>query len=170
MISFKTTLQKFEEKGDKTHWTFIRIPAHIAQQINPNVRISYRVKGKFDDFPINQVALLPMGEGDFIIPFNNKFRKGTGKKKEGTSIEVSLEIDTSEFRMSEDLMACLDDEPNALIFFETLPKAHQKYFSNWIESAKTIETKSKRISQTVIACSRSMGYGEMVRYFRDREV
>jgi uncharacterized protein YdeI (YjbR/CyaY-like superfamily) len=63
-------------------------------------------------------------------------------------------------------MACLDDEPAALAFFITLPKGHQQYFSNWIESAKTIDTKTKRIMQAVAGLAMGLGYGEMVRHFK----
>jgi hypothetical protein len=44
-----------------------------------------------------------------------------------------------------------------------LPKSHQKYFSNWIESARTESTKAKRIAQAVNALSIGLGYGEMMR-------
>jgi uncharacterized protein YdeI (YjbR/CyaY-like superfamily) len=63
-------------------------------------------------------------------------------------------------------MNCLADDPHALDFFNTLPRGHQNYFSNWIESAKTSETKVKRISQAVQGLAMRMGYGEMIRYFR----
>jgi len=60
-------------------------------------------------------------------------------------------------------VACLNDEPKALAYFNTLPKGHQNYFSKWIEAAKTIETKTKRITMAVIALAKQMGYPEMIR-------
>lgn len=165
MIQFKAILDKFNEKGEKTGWTYFTIPAHIAQELNPGVKVGYRVKGKIDNFPIKMVALLPMGEGDFIIPFNQKFKKGTGKK-EGATIEVTLEIDTDEFVFSEDLMACLEDDPVAIAAFNKMPKSHQKYYSNWVESAKTFETKSKRITQCVFGLANGMDYGQTLRHFK----
>lgn len=165
MIQFKAILDKFNEKGEKTGWTYFTIPAHIAQELNPGVKVGYRVKGKIDNFPIKMVALLPMGEGDFIIPFNQKFKKGTGKK-EGATIEVTLEIDTDEFVFSEDLMTCLEDEPVAIAAFNKMPKSHQKYYSNWVESAKTFETKSKRITQCVFGLANGMDYGQTLRHFK----
>ena len=165
MIQFKAILDKFNEKGEKTGWTYFTIPAHIAQELNPGVKVGYRVKGKIDNFPIKMVALLPMGEGDFIIPFNQKFKKGTGKK-EGATIEVTLEIDTDEFVFSEDLMTCLEDDPVAIAAFNKMPKSHQKYYSNWVESAKTFETKSKRITQCVFGLANGMDYGQTLRHFK----
>ncbi len=165
MIQFKAILDKFNEKGEKTGWTYFVIPAHIAQELNPGVKTSYRVKGKIDNFPIKMVALVPMGEGDYIIPFNDRFKKATGKK-EGAKIEVFLEIDTDEFPFSQDLLACLEDEPIASEAFYKMPKSHQKYYSNWVESAKTFETKSKRIVQCVFGLANGMDYGQMIRHFK----
>jgi Domain of unknown function (DUF1905)/Bacteriocin-protection, YdeI or OmpD-Associated len=165
MVQFKSILDKFGEKGEKTGWTYFQIPAHIAQELNPGVKTSYRVKGKIDNFPIKMVALLPMGEGDFIIPFNQKYKKEVGKK-EGDTIEVSLEIDTDEFVISPDLMECLEDDPRAITAFEKMPKSHQKYYSNWVESAKTFETKSKRIAQCVFGLANGMDYGQTLRHFK----
>ena len=166
MIQFKAILDKFGEKGEKSGWTYFVIPAHIAHELNPGVKTSYRVKGKIDNYPLKMVALLPMGDGDFIIPFNDKFKKGTGKK-EGATIEVFLEIDTDEFPFSEDLLVCLEDEPKASEAFYKMPKSHQKYYSNWVESAKTFETKSKRIAQCVFGLANGMDYGQMIRHFKN---
>ncbi len=164
MIQFKAILDKFGNKGEKTGWTYFIIPAHIAHELKPGVKTSYRVKGTIDNFPIKMVALVPMGDGDFIIPFNQKFQKGVGKK-EGATIEVTLEIDTDEFEISADLIACMEDDPRAFEAFNKMPKSHQKYYSNWVESAKTFETKSKRIAQCVFGLANGMDYGQMIRHF-----
>ena len=57
----------------------------------------------------------------------------------------------------------LNDEPGAFEFFKTLPGSHQRYFSKWIDSAKTEPTKAKRIAQTVNALAKNLGYAEMLR-------
>ncbi len=43
---------------------------------------SFRVKGLLDNHPIAQTALLPAGDGAFILPINAAMRKGIGKKQE----------------------------------------------------------------------------------------
>lgn len=167
MIQFKTILDKFGEKGEKSGWTYFMVPSHLAQELNPGVKKGYRVKGFIDNFPIKMVALLPMGDGDFIIPFNDKYKKGTAKK-EGATIEVTLELDTDEFEISPDLIDCLSDDSIAEEAFNKMPKSHQKYYSNWIESAKTLETKSKRIAQSVFGLANGMDYGQMFRHFKKK--
>lgn len=169
MITFAAILQKFKDKGEKTGWTYITIPEKIAHKINPGTRTAYRVKGKLDNHPIKQVALLPMGEGYFILAVNASMRQGIGKQA-GAEIKVSLAIDNSDFIFNEDFLLCLEDEPSAMKYFKTLPLSHQRYFSKWIDSAKTTTTKTKRITQSVQALAMGLGYGEMIRYYRDKEV
>lgn len=168
MVSFTAVLQKFDKKGEKTGWTYLEIPAEMAQKIKEKTRVSFRVKGKIDEFPIKLVALIPMGEGDFILPINAQMRKGI-RKTEGASVLLSLEEDQDELSISSELLICLEDEPAASKAFHAMPKSHQFYYSKWIESAKTIETKSKRISMTVQSLAMGMDYGQMLRYFRDLE-
>jgi Domain of unknown function (DUF1905)/Bacteriocin-protection, YdeI or OmpD-Associated len=166
MITYNTILQKFGEKGEKTGWTYVEIPADIAQQIKPNTKAGFRVKGLIDNFSIKLVALLPMGEGDFIIPINADMRRGI-RKEEGAMVTLTLEEDTDELPQSEELLMCLEDEPKALEAFLKMPKGHQNYYTKWIESAKTIETKTKRITMTVHGLAMGMDYGQMIRYYRD---
>ena len=165
MTIFKTILQKFGKKGEKTGWTYIEIPAHIAHEIKADTKLSFRVKGFVDSFPVKLLALLPMGEGDFIIPMNAQIRKGI-RKEEGAMVTLNLEEDTDELLQSEELMMCLEDEPKALEMFLKLPKSHQTYYSKWIDSAKTIETKTKRITMTVQGMLMGMAYPEMLKYYR----
>ena len=103
-----------------------------------------------------------MGEGEFILPLNAAIRKGIGKR-EGAMLKVLMEEDKSEFVFNPDLIACLEDEPAAISFFKKLAGSHQRYFSKWIDSAKTDATKAKRIAQAVNAMAKSKSFGEMLR-------
>ncbi len=162
MVRFTTILLKFDEKGEKTGWTYIDIPFDIAEKIKPGHRQTYRVKGKLDNYEIKQVAILPMGDGGFIMPVNAGMRKGIGKRK-GAIVNVQLEEDTSPVKPPADLIECLADEPGALNFYNHLTKGHQNYFTKWIESAKTESTKTKRIAQTINGLSKHQDFGEMLR-------
>lgn len=170
MVSFTALLQKFSDKGEKTGWTYIEIPLDVTEALKPGQRTSFRVKGTLDSFPIRLVALLPMGEsgevaGAFIMPINASMRRGI-RKEAGASVRVELAVDEEEVPLSADLLTCLNDDPAALAFFNTLPRGHQNYFSHWIEDAKTADTRTRRLTQAVMGLSMGMGYGEMIRYFR----
>lgn len=166
MITYNTAILKFDKKGEKTGWTYIEVPAAIAEQIKPGCKKSYRVKGKLDAFSIAQVALIPMGDGNFIIPLNAAMRKGTGKRK-GAIITLQLEEDKKEYELNAELMACLADEPAALDFFNSKSLSYQRYYSKWIESAKTEITRTKRIAMAVSSLAKKIEYGEMLRMQRD---
>lgn len=162
MIRFKTTIQQFAKQGEKTGWSYLAIPAKLAEQLNPGVRTSYRVKGKLDAFPVEKLALMPMGDGSFILPLNAGIRKGI-KKQKGAEVEAWLEVDKEPLKIDADFLECLQDEPLALKHFQTLTKGHQNYFSKWMESAKTAPTKAKRIAMAVNALARGWGFPEMLR-------
>ena len=168
MVEFVATIKQFGEQGEKTGWTYIEIPADISDQLKPNNRKSFRVKGRLDDFKIDRIALLPMRGGGFIMAINATMRKGIGKRR-GAMVKVKLQEDTKPFVFNKDLIDCLADEPNALAFFKKLAPSHQRYFSKWIEDAKTETTKIKRITQTVNALSKSMDYGSMIRNLQNEK-
>lgn len=161
MIAFKATLLKFDKQGEKTGWTYITIPQKIAEKLKPGNRKSFRVKGLIDEYPIRSVALLPMGEGDFIMPVNAVMRKALMKRK-GDPVKLSFEVDEAEVKLSSSLLECMEDEPAAFEYFKKLPSSHQKYYSKWIESAKTDATKARRIALTVNACSKKMSFSQMM--------
>ena len=162
MIRFETIIKKFDKQGEKTGWTYIDIPAAIAEQLCPGNKKSFRVKGTFDAFAFDGMTMLPMGEGDFIIPLKADVRKAI-KKRAGDQLSVQLSFQPKAYELAADFMACLEDEPVALTYFNTLTGSHRNYFSKWIESAKTEDTRTKRIALAVNALVRKMGYAEMVR-------
>lgn len=161
-VKFSVTIHKFDKQGEKTGWTYFEIPPDIAQQLKPGNKKEFKVKGKLDNYAINRVSLLPMGGGKFIMPLNAAMRKFTGKKT-GAVLQVQLEVDNSEFVFNADFMDCLADDPIAKKFFLLLPGSHQRYFSKWIDSAKTEPTRTKRIAMAINALAKKWGYGEMIR-------
>lgn len=165
MVKYSTTILKFEKKGEKTGWTYIEIPADVASKLKKGFKKSFRVKGKLDDYAFKGAAILPMGDGEFILPLNATFRKGI-RKKEGAMLKVEMTEDKAEFEFNKDFMDCMGDDKKAKAYFATLTGSHQRYFSKWIDSAKTEETKANRIARALSALSRNMGYPEMLRESR----
>ncbi len=162
MINFTTTILKFEKKGEKTGWTYLEIPGDIVQKLFPRNKFIFRVKGKIDDYAVKQVALLPIGNGRFIMALNKAMRAGIGKKY-GDVVELKIEIDKSQILISPELLDCLNEESEALKNFNKLVPSHQRYFSNWVKEAKTFETKAKRIALTINALLKGYHYGEMIK-------
>src|SRR5215213_5711279 len=159
MLQFTAIIKRFKENGEKTGWTYIEIPAAFAEKLMPANKKGFRVKGHLDDYAFSGISLLPMGGGDFILTLNGTVRKKIRKIK-GDTVNVKMEIDLKPLLRPSELMECLQDEPDALIRFKSLPKAHQNYFTNWIDSAKTEPTKAKRIAASLNALAGGFGFVE----------
>ena len=165
MVQFTTTIKQFDKQGEKTGWTYIDIPSDIAEKLLPGNRKGFRVKGKLDSFTFKGIALLPMGGGNFILTLNADIRKGIRKKK-GAMLNVKLQVDPDGYVLNKDFMTCLNDDPVAKMFFDTLSGSHRNYFSKWIDSAKTEPTKTKRIAMAVNALAKKWGFPEMIKNSR----
>ena len=163
MVKFSATILQFNEQGEKTGWTYIEVPAEVGEKLKPGNRRTFRVKGKIDKHPIRGIALLPMKGGGFIMALNGEIRKAIGKRK-GATINLQLEADDEfTYALPPDLMECLQDEPKAFSFFQKLTKSHQAYFIKWVISAKTEETRSRRMAQMINALAKGQDYGTMLR-------
>lgn len=169
MLRFTAEIKKFDKQGEKTGWTYVEVPAKIASQLAPGTKKSFKVKGKLDAHDIMGVSLLPMGEGNYIIPLNAGMRKGIGKRK-GDTLTLQLEPDNRKYSLNAEFMECLADEPTALAFFNTFSPSTQQYYSKWIESAKTEPTRIRRIAMAINALQRKMEFGPMLREARDNRL
>ncbi len=162
MVSFTATIHKFEQQGEKSGWSYIEIPGDLAQKLKPANKKSFRVKGRLDQYAISGVSLLPMGDGNFILPINGEMRRGTGKKH-GALLKVQLEEDKKEYQVNAEFIECLSDEPKALANFKALPRSHQNYYSKWIDSAKTEPTRTRRIAAAVSSLAAGADFSQMLR-------
>lgn len=162
MIQFLAQLVRFGEMGEKTGWTVLPISALQAQILSPGQKTSFRVKGRIDQVPIRQMALIPMGEGDFILVLKAELRKKL-RKEAGATVEVELNLDTDPFEWDPDFLACLEEDPEAQAWFQTLAPSHQRYFSKWIADAKTAPTKEDRIVSALKALRLHWDFGTMIR-------
>ena len=166
MVEFTTIILQFAEQGEKTGWSYIEIPADIAQQMKPGNKKSFRVRGMLDALAVSGMALMPMGEGNFIMALKAEVRKGI-RKNAGAMLHVKLEEDIDyKVGMPDDLQECFDFEPEAFEFFNSLAKSHREYFIKWIEGAKTNETRARRVINTVNAMLRKWPYNVMLREMR----
>lgn len=166
MVDFTTTMLQFAEQGEKTGWTYIEIPADVAQQLKPGNKKSFRVRGMLDALPVCGMALMPMGEGNFIMALKADIRKRLHKNA-GAMLHVKLEEDVDfKIEVPGDLQECFDFEPEAFEFFNSLPKSHREYFIKWIDEAKTSETRAKRIVNTINAMLRRWSFNVMLREMR----
>ena len=67
MFSFKSIIQKFANKGEKTGWTYIDISQDIILKLKLKNKKEFRIKGVMDDVAFERLAVYPIGDGNFII-------------------------------------------------------------------------------------------------------
>jgi uncharacterized protein DUF1905/bacteriocin resistance YdeI/OmpD-like protein len=161
-VEFTTKILKFKDNGDKTNWTYIIVKSEIAEQLSPGNKKSFRVRGKLDEMSIEQIALLPAGDGAFMLPVNATMRKRLYKQA-GATLKVKIAAEEAPPPMDQEMIQCLRDDPDAWAQFNSLTKSHQRYFNNWVASAKTTHTRDIRIAHTVNAMVRRQDYGQMIR-------
>ena len=166
MIRFECLLEKFGDQGEKTGWTYISIPHKIAEKLKPDHKKSFRVKGKIDTHILKGVALIPMGEGDFIMAVNATMRKAI-KKIHGAKVRMDLEEDITPVKLSAELITCFKDEPAAYQYFNSLPPSHRNWYSNWVKTAKTENTMTKRIAAVIKSCSQNLTFSEMMKQYKE---
>jgi hypothetical protein len=161
-VQFAAQLHQFEEQGEKTGWTYLIVPGELAEELRPGSKKSFRVKGLLDKFAIKTVAVMPMGNGDFILPFNKDMRQGTQKKK-GAMVQVSISLDTDDIALPNGFADCLADEPEAKKFFDDMRPSHRHYFIKWIQGVKSDAAQSKRMAMVITALSNKQDFVTMIR-------
>lgn len=64
-------------------------------------------------------------------------------------MHVILYTDNEPLDIPEELLLCIQDEPKAWSFFNSISESEQKYYVQWIYSAKKEETKIDRMAKTI---------------------
>lgn len=57
MVEFAASIEKFGVQGEKTGWTYVNVPAAVAQQLMPGNKKSFRVKAWLDNYVFNGISL-----------------------------------------------------------------------------------------------------------------
>lgn len=139
----KYKLEKFDGKGG---WTFTRIPGIKQDKKAP---FGWRkVMGTIDGYPIHKYHLMPEKGGGLFLPVKSEIRKKIGKQA-GDWVHVILYPDTEPLEVPGEFLLCLEDEPSALKFFNSLSEGERKYYVQWIYAAKKEDTKATRMAKAI---------------------
>ncbi|HPH45409.1 MAG TPA: YdeI/OmpD-associated family protein [Chryseolinea sp.] len=143
LVNKKYRLEKFEGKGG---WTFARIPEILQDK---KAHFGWvKVRGTIDGYEIRKYHLMPMGNGKLFLPVKVEIRKKI-KKNVGDLVHVILYPDNEPLEVPEEMLLCLQDEPKALTFFNSLSESERKFYIEWIYSAKKEETKVDRLTKSI---------------------
>ncbi len=89
-----------------------------------------------------------MGDGRLFLPVKKEIRQKI-KKQAGDWVEVLISRDEDPLIIPDDLALCLQDEPDAYRFFQSLLESEQLSYIKWIFEAKTASTRENRIATAV---------------------
>lgn len=144
IVSGTYLLEKYPGKGG---WTYTLVPRIMQDEKRA---FSYvKVKGSIDGYEINKLNLMPYSGGEFhFLPVKSEIRKSI-KKEAGDTVHIILYHDADPMEVPAEMLECLQDEPKALKFFNTLSESEQKYYIQWVYGAKKEETRINRMATAI---------------------
>jgi hypothetical protein len=152
LVNKRFKLERFQGKGG---WTYARIPQILQDKSKPFGWVT--VRGSIDGFEFRKWHLMPMGNGKLFLPVKAEIRKKI-KKQEGDFVRVILYPDNEPIEVPEEMLLCLKEEPAALKFFNSLAESEQKFYLQWIYSARKDETKVDRLAKTINKLMRGLKF------------
>jgi hypothetical protein len=136
------TLKKFSGKGG---WTYAEIPEISQNKQNPFGWVT--VSGFIDKHPINRQKLMPMGNDRLFLSVNKSVRNKIGKQA-GDTVKITIYEDNTPIDIPAELIECFEyEDKNLYNKFKSLSESEKRSIIDWIYSAKTEETKAKRIAE-----------------------
>lgn len=126
--------------------TGIPVPEEVVAGLGTSKKPAVKVKiGEY-----TYASTIAVMGGQFLIPLSSEHRQGAGVSS-GDEIEVELELDTEprELTVPADFRDAIDREPAVKLFFDGLSYSNRRRLVLSIESAKTAETRQRRIEKAV---------------------
>ncbi|EDM36945.1 hypothetical protein PBAL39_18764 [Pedobacter sp. BAL39] len=130
----------------KGGWSFVTFDA-IDKQFREKFGV-VNVWGFIDDFRLDSYGLMPMANGGLFLPIKAAIRKEIGKQ-EGDWVSIRLYPKTISSAGDDDLLLCLQDEPEIHELFKMYAEAEQQAFTNWVNAANGDEQRAERIATTM---------------------
>jgi hypothetical protein len=126
--------------------TGIRVPDDVMAGLGPSKRPKVRVT--INDHAY-RTSVASMG-GSYMFGVSADVRDNAGVVA-GDEVDVEIELDTEPRAVTvpADLSAAIDGDAGARRFFDGLSYSHQRRYVDWIESAKKVETRQRRVTQAV---------------------
>ena len=126
--------------------TGFRVPSGVMTRLSERKRLPVLVT--IGDYTYRSTTAV-YGE-EFLLPLNRSNREAAGVEA-GEMITVTLAVD-EEPRVivpPDDLAVALLDDAIAGAAFDRLSYSHQREYVEWIEEAKRVDTRQRRITKTI---------------------
>lgn len=90
--------------------------------------------------------------GQVLIPVSAAVRKAAGAVAgDRLAIDIALSTTPTPITVPEDLQTALDADAEAQAFFEGLTASQKRGYTDWIEQARSDETRRRRLEHTLVA-------------------
>ncbi|SCH74178.1 MULTISPECIES: YdeI/OmpD-associated family protein [unclassified Romboutsia] len=142
VYKFKAIIQNRQDKDA----TYIEIPFDVEKEFGSK---RVKVKATFDGIKYRG-SIVKMGTPCYIIGITKDIRKQISKDA-GDNVFVEIEKD-EEIRVVElpdDFKYALIENEFAMKFYDSLSYSSKRKYVQWIDSAKKVETREKRIVEAV---------------------
>jgi len=143
IYTFEAQLKRPEGVGT---WTYFDLPVSVSTALNAKKQV--RVKGTINCIPFRNTTQ-PHGDGTHYVVVKKEIRDAAGVTQ-GDMVMVSLEVDKDERKVTlpDDLSQFLDNNSETKEAFLKLSYSHQKEYVDWIDGAKQVATRQKRLEKT----------------------
>lgn len=135
------------QKHDGMNAAYIEFPYSVEEVFETKGQV--KVKVDFEGY-VYRGSLVNMGLKLHCIGITQKIRKTIGKEP-GDKINVKLERDTKPriVELPKDFEIELAQSQAAALFYKSLSYSRQKAYVTWITSAKKVETRKRRLDQSL---------------------
>ncbi|MFN5477009.1 MAG: YdeI/OmpD-associated family protein [Sphingobacteriales bacterium] len=143
IINATFTIQR---KQGPAPWHFVELRDIPQQFVAANGLV--RISGWIDEVEIRQFNLLPMKNGNKMLVIKAAIRKSIGKKA-GDQVLVKLYPDDTPVEIPEEILDSLLQSPRAYDHFMQLTDSNKKYYIDWVQDAKQVDTKVNRLLKLI---------------------
>ncbi len=142
------------KKQEDIDGAYIEFPYNVEEEFG--VKGQVKVKVTFDGYEYRG-SLVKMGHPSHCVGITKKIRSEINKQP-GDIVHIVLIKDESirTVEIPEELKELLEGNKEALEFFNTLSYSNQKKYTDWITSAKKMETKNKRLNEAIKMLSKKL--------------
>jgi Domain of unknown function (DUF1905)/Bacteriocin-protection, YdeI or OmpD-Associated len=143
-------MRRMEGKGG---WTYVEIDELLPEAKG---RFGWHVvKGTIDGYEIQQFKVWHTRQDTWFFPVKAQIRKKI-RKEVGDSVHLILYPDLSPVTIPDEFLMCLEESPQANIFFNAMSEFSKKHYVDWIYESKTIETRVNRMALAIQKLERGL--------------
>ena len=143
VFRFKARLLRHPKTTKHDSWTLLNVPKVVSKKLHGMAR----VEGTMNGHPF-RAALEPNTSGGQWLRVNKALCKGAGADV-GDTVKLAILGPEPEPTVPADLRAVLAASHDAKTLWKDLKAIGRRDWIRWIDSAKTPETRSRRITRTV---------------------